>query len=1100
MRLGSPGTAAATALLSATFLIALPPALGQSAALPATVRGKVVDFKTGEALDKAMVSIRDQNIGSTTGHDGTFELRNVAPGSVELTVSTVGYGLLKTRIDVAAGAVLELDLLLGQDALKHSEHVTVTAGPYAPLVPDAPTQYSLSGTETRELSTVLADDPLRAVHNLPGVSANQDYYADFAVRGAGQDHIGVFFDGVLVDRPFHAVRDDGDIGSLSILNGDLIEATTLMSGAFPASYGDRTGAVLDVQTRDGARDRIQTRASAGFLGASVTSEGPLGKSRKASWLVSFRKSYLEYLMNRLNVSDGLSLGYEDVEGKLTYGLTEHHKLALTAFWGGDQVVRAVPDVFGQEDNYFTHGHSRGDLASLRWSWIASPATLLQTQVSWNDDAERDRNGKSQTIIDTDSRQYAFRSDVTRQFGNWNRFEAGVSDRRIDERYLEMSLWNFAAWAIEPYLIPLANFAGFAWQPGGYAEDSIDLLHHRVTLQAGGRWDKFSVTRQSVLLPHASITWAPTALTRLSISAGQYAQFPGFQNLCGEFGTPGLRATRATHEVVSLDRFLAGKLRLHAEAYNRQERQVIYSPETQFRLFPWGGLDFPQPGPVLQNALQGYSRGVEIAVQRRSANRFSGWVSYSRSYNKYWQPGTDLSFWGDFDQRNTVTAYGSSRLTSRLSVSASARYGSGYPLAGFLDGPLNLNLGPSGLVAFQLTELPNRTRLPAYQRVDCRTSYLQPLMPPVSDLPWAIRDALNFGPAPLVADVFFQEERGKLRGIAWWRFGPIVLYAASAAALALTVIAPFCVPGWRGLRMWSYPSCTAILGVSSAITALLIWRTRHSGDPEVKRKLARWVVAGFGLLGGVHLAQLFCNPMWLSAIESLVPGALLFVLAYYVQPLTFDVLIKEVPFSYFVLVAVYLSWWEFPGIPFLGGRNAFPWFVLCVWPAIAAVPWLRTKWLRWIDATLFQRRFTPAEARTMFLAGLEGAITEEELARSALSQIFGSAARISLPAAAPSADRAGMHAAIRAGGEVCGSFQVASRARIPRFMGADIALPNSLASEFSILLDNQRLREKKIEQERREKDLQILATRAELKALRAQINPISSSTPSAPLPG
>ena len=332
----------------------------------------------------------------------------------------------------------------------------MTAGPYAPVVAEAPVQSTLNGTEMRNLSTVLADDPFRAVHNLPGVSANQDFYADFAVRGTDLAHIGVFFDGVLVDRPFHAMRDEGDLGSLSILNGDLIEATSLMSGAFPAKYGDRTGAVLDVETRDGGRDRIATRFSAGFLGSSLTSEGPLDRSKKGSWLISARKSYLGYLLKRLNVRNGLTLGYEDVEGKLSYDLTEHHKLALTAFWGGGQVQRDAPNVFNEQDNYFTHGHSRGDLASLRWSWIASPATLIQTQVSWNDDAERDRNAKAQPIIDTESRQYALRSDVTRQFGSGNRFSAGVSDRRVDERYQEMSLWDYRAQAIQPYLVSLAN--------------------------------------------------------------------------------------------------------------------------------------------------------------------------------------------------------------------------------------------------------------------------------------------------------------------------------------------------------------------------------------------------------------------------------------------------------------------------------------------------------------------------------------------------------------------------------------------------------------------------------------------------------------------
>jgi hypothetical protein len=156
-----------------------------------------------------------------------------------------------------------------------------------------------------------------------------------------------------------------------------------------------------------------------------------------------------------------------------------------------------------------------------------------------------------------------------------------------------------------------------------------------------------------------------------------------------------------------------------EAYNRQERETIYSPETQFRLLADGSVGFPQPGPVLGNALDGYARGAEISVQRRSANRLSGWVNYSRSYTKYWQPGTSLNFWGDFDQRNTFTAYGSLRLTPNVNLSSSARYGSGYPLVGYIQGPLDFALLPGGLLPFHLTALPNQTRLPSYQSVDCR---------------------------------------------------------------------------------------------------------------------------------------------------------------------------------------------------------------------------------------------------------------------------------------------------------------------------------------------------------------------------------------------
>jgi hypothetical protein len=65
------------------------------------VHGKVVDFKTGEPLAKALVSIRSQQLDAVTDGSGQFELRGVQPGEVELYVSTVGYGLLKKKMQVS---------------------------------------------------------------------------------------------------------------------------------------------------------------------------------------------------------------------------------------------------------------------------------------------------------------------------------------------------------------------------------------------------------------------------------------------------------------------------------------------------------------------------------------------------------------------------------------------------------------------------------------------------------------------------------------------------------------------------------------------------------------------------------------------------------------------------------------------------------------------------------------------------------------------------------------------------------------------------------------------------------------------------------------
>src|ERR1035441_3555896 len=109
------------------------PTQGASGAPSATLRGRVIDLKTAEPIAKALVSIRSQNLQSVTDEKGRFELTNVSPGDVDLYVSTVDYGLLKQRIEVKAGENVELELLLGQEALKHSERITVTAGPFAPV-------------------------------------------------------------------------------------------------------------------------------------------------------------------------------------------------------------------------------------------------------------------------------------------------------------------------------------------------------------------------------------------------------------------------------------------------------------------------------------------------------------------------------------------------------------------------------------------------------------------------------------------------------------------------------------------------------------------------------------------------------------------------------------------------------------------------------------------------------------------------------------------------------------------------------------------------------------------------------------------------------
>jgi iron complex outermembrane recepter protein len=94
-----------TVRVIAAVLFALP-LLAQSP----VIRGRVVDATTGEPLSKALVSVRELGIEVQTDEAGPFEITTAPAGEIELYVSTVGYGLVKRKIELQSGIPAELDV------------------------------------------------------------------------------------------------------------------------------------------------------------------------------------------------------------------------------------------------------------------------------------------------------------------------------------------------------------------------------------------------------------------------------------------------------------------------------------------------------------------------------------------------------------------------------------------------------------------------------------------------------------------------------------------------------------------------------------------------------------------------------------------------------------------------------------------------------------------------------------------------------------------------------------------------------------------------------------------------------------------------------
>jgi len=124
------------------------------------------------------------------------------------------------------------------------------------------------------------------------------------------------------------VEGTADTGSASAFNGDMVEELELYEGAWPVRFQDRTAGVLDVHTRDGSATETSFRITASASNAGMLAEGPLGKKHRGSWVVSARKSYLQYILERTSAATSIAFALEDVEGRMTYALTPHNYLSL----------------------------------------------------------------------------------------------------------------------------------------------------------------------------------------------------------------------------------------------------------------------------------------------------------------------------------------------------------------------------------------------------------------------------------------------------------------------------------------------------------------------------------------------------------------------------------------------------------------------------------------------------------------------------------------------------------------------------------------------------------------------------------------------------
>jgi hypothetical protein len=668
----------------------------------AEVHGVVKDAQSGEPLARVSVQVIDPARHVLTGANGTFTLGALEAGDYILKVSTVGYRLLQTHLVVGPGESQELHLALSPDTVARTDRIEVRADAFELERAGNSTEFVMDGNEIKNLSTVLADDPLRAVQTMPGVSSNDDFDSRFSLHGAPYQRVGLYLDDILLHMPFHTVQGEGPSGSLTVFNGDMVDSMSLQSEAYSPRFEDRTAGILDVHTRDGSRSQTSVRATIGAPDAGIMAEGPLGAGHHGSWIASFRKSYLQYFVQQSTDQPSMAFGFMDSQAQFNYDLSAHNTVKLKLVDGTSDFDRTdYRDRLALNASMLARYHF--SLANLEWQYTPSATFLVTSHAAFMRERYDDTNRDTRTLGEGFYGEWTGRTDARWMWDRSATLDFGVSLRRVrGDGFADYYFDSTARTRVEGH-------SGSVNLLGGYLQQSWSGLKKRVQISGGVRWDSASTGGPAVVSPQASVAVLPTASTRLQFSWGRYAQFPDVEYLYSIYGSTSLRPERATHYSAAIEQRLGRQARLRVEAFQRVDRDLLFRPFQESRLVAGQIVPDNFQAP-LTNSLSGTSKGIEVFLQKRTANRLTGWVSYALQYSRQHDALSGAAFAADQDQRHTVNVYLGYRIRPSVNLSAKWTYGSGFPIAGYFrrDGD-----------AYFLSALRNGARLDPYQRTDVR---------------------------------------------------------------------------------------------------------------------------------------------------------------------------------------------------------------------------------------------------------------------------------------------------------------------------------------------------------------------------------------------
>ncbi|MBD3387060.1 TonB-dependent receptor [candidate division KSB1 bacterium] len=196
-----------------------------------SIQGRVTAQESGKALAGANIQIRNTYIGTSSDENGYFRLTNVPAGSVELSVSYIGYKSKTVQLDIGTDPLRNIHVALTETLFK-TEQVVVTASRQPEELASAVSSIDvLAARDIRQRNSARLDEALLSV---PGVTLVGE---NINIRGgSGYNRLGGNRTLVLIDE-VPVLTSDLGAANWNILPVSQVDHIEVLKGAASSQYG-----------------------------------------------------------------------------------------------------------------------------------------------------------------------------------------------------------------------------------------------------------------------------------------------------------------------------------------------------------------------------------------------------------------------------------------------------------------------------------------------------------------------------------------------------------------------------------------------------------------------------------------------------------------------------------------------------------------------------------------------------------------------------------------------------------------------------------------------------------------------------------------------